>query len=277
MKSLNSWLLTLHPRSTPKPARPPNPPVTTFLNRPQARSPWTKLGGPAAVHPGQSIRSPRAHVTQQQANWRYVDAAYTALTRAQRLAWHNAVKRRGNSAYDLWMKENLELCRQRRPISLTPSISGGFSASKVTPTLDGSTTTSPACIPGPPCPILYCKFFQRDINPDHLTIEWSFDASFPGLNPTLSYLYLWGWSWWSPDHHFPHWSSYAIRYFPFSPANFDRIDYFEAFLVVVVVARVNGVKQISHLYMWPNCPWYPAMWDQVPWMPPPVPMVYDPD
>ncbi|MDD4919026.1 MAG: hypothetical protein PHE72_14615 [candidate division Zixibacteria bacterium] len=75
--------------------------------------------------------------------FRYVDAVWQRMTRAQRDVWKRAVKKRYISGYDLFMSENLYLALRAQWLPDGPSRSGGFSFAYVVP---GTRTPPPPCL-----------------------------------------------------------------------------------------------------------------------------------
>ncbi|MBA7543016.1 hypothetical protein ES705_35342 [subsurface metagenome] len=96
-----------------------------------------------------TLDSPEANPCKQ---WKQADAIWVSQVEPWRQLWRNALKKPGMSGYDLWMKEALTLCSQQKYLPDVPSISGGWSTSKVIP----GTTFPPAgkIIPPPPKPPL---------------------------------------------------------------------------------------------------------------------------
>lgn len=87
--------------------------------------------------------------------FRHCDWLYQQMTAEQKLVWKRARKRRGISAYDLWMSECLALTIQHKRPPDIPSISGGFSTAKA---VAGSLLPLAPCWPvmlHPP-PVLSC-------------------------------------------------------------------------------------------------------------------------
>ncbi|MBA7540040.1 hypothetical protein ES705_32329 [subsurface metagenome] len=94
-----------------------------------------------------TLGEPKANPCKQ---WQHADALWVSQPDAWRQTWRDALKKPGMSGYDLWMKEALTLCSQNKYLPDEPSISGGWSTSKVVP---GETWPPPGkAPPKPPLP-----------------------------------------------------------------------------------------------------------------------------
>ncbi len=65
-------------------------------------------------------------MTMAQKTFKYCDAVYQQFTEAEKQVWRNAVKKRGMSGYNLWMKESMALAAQGFYLPDVPSPSGGY-------------------------------------------------------------------------------------------------------------------------------------------------------
>lgn len=109
--------------------------------------------------------------------FRYCDLLYQQFSPEEKALWQRGIKKSGMSAYDLWMAECLTLTIQRKRPPDYPSISGGWSNTKVA---EGSTLDAAPCWPllvdPPPIIIAQVELDKAPPNPRYrVDVTWAAD------------------------------------------------------------------------------------------------------
>ncbi len=103
--------------------------------------------------PKTKIKGPKEELKCPCAAWKLADATWVGMTEAEQQVWIDALKKPGMSGYDLFMKEAVTCMIAGNNSPITPSISGGWSTTKVK--CDGPIPPPEACIDEPPPPEVY--------------------------------------------------------------------------------------------------------------------------
>lgn len=126
--------------------------------------------------------------------FQYADSIYHHKSPTERLEWKHAVTRPRTSAYDLWMKEAMTLLLQAKRPPDHPSLSGGWSTTKV---VEGDDHTISPCFPPP-------RMWKHTLRPHdnqtglppgwrRWTWRWHSDGTPPRPNTQMNPQARWGW------------------------------------------------------------------------------------